>query len=357
MARATDPDALKLYARRVFDALGGAMTSIMVWLGDRLGLYRALADGEPRTSAELAARTGLNERWIREWLAQQGSAGILEYRGGGRFALSAEGEAVLADESAPTCGAGFFSLLPQLAGILDRLPEAFRTGIGLPYDAFGPEGAVGIERGFAPWFRTLLVPLALPAVPGVVERLTDGIAVADVGCGAGLALVEMAKAFPRSDFHGWDISKHALARAEENRAAAGVANVTFHDARSYPLPEDGRFGFMTTFDCLHDMTDPASAMRRIRAAIRPDGVWLIADVKAQGSYEAEVAKNPMTPMMYGISVLTCMSSALSEAGGAGLGTLGMSEDLARRMTREAGFASFEALDLGNPIHAFYVVRP
>src|SRR5262249_57433406 len=136
MARAIDPEALKQYARRVFDALGGAMTSIMVWLGDWLGLYRALADGEPRTSTELAAQTGLNERWLREWLAQQGAAGILDYRGGGRFALSAEGEAVLADESAPTCGAGYFSLLPQLTGILDRLPEAFRSGIGLPYDAF-----------------------------------------------------------------------------------------------------------------------------------------------------------------------------------------------------------------------------
>ena len=167
----------------------------------------------------------------------------------------------------------------------------------------------------------------------------------------------MAKAFPRSDFHGWDISRHALARAEENRVAAGVTNLTFHDVRSDPLPQDGRFGFTTTFDCLHDMTDPAGAVRRIRAALRPDGVWLIAEVKARGSYEAEVAKNPMSPMMYGVSVLVCMSSALSEAGGAGLGTLGLSEDLARRMTREAGFTSFETLDLDNPINAFYVVRP
>jgi 2-polyprenyl-3-methyl-5-hydroxy-6-metoxy-1,4-benzoquinol methylase len=357
MARTIDPEALKLYAKRVFDALGGAMTSIMVWLGDRLGLYRALADGEPRTSVELAAQTGLSERWVREWLAQQGASGILDYRGNGRFALSAEGEAVLADTSVPMCGVGFFSLLSQLTGVLEKLPESFRTGLGLPYDAFGPEGAIGIERGFAPWFRSLLVPVALPALPGVVERLTAGTAAADVGCGGGVALVEMAKAFPRSEFHGWDVSQHALARGEENRAAAGVTNVAFHDARSDPLPQDGRFGFVTTFDCLHDMTNPAAVMRQIRGAIRPDGVWLIADIKAQGSYEAEVAKNPMTPMMYGISVLACMSSALSEPGGAGLGTLGLSEDLARSMTREAGFTAFESLDLDNPINAFYVVRP
>src|SRR5947209_5404157 len=148
------------------------MTAAMICLGDELGLYRALADGQALTSGELAARTGCAERWVREWLCQQGA-------------------------------------------------EA-----------------------------------------------------ADVGCGAGIAVVEMARAFPRSTFHGWDVSEHALARAEENRRAAGVPNIAFHDARREPLPPDARFALVTTFDCLHDMTDPAGTMRHIRAAIRPDGVWL-----------------------------------------------------------------------------------
>lgn len=355
--RPLDADALKAYARRVFDALGGAMTAAMICLGDRLGLYRALADGEPVTSALLASRTGLHERWVREWLQQQGAAGVLEYRGDGRFALGPEGAAVLADEGSPACGVGHFAHLPQLMAVVERLPEAFRTGIGLPYDAFGPDGAHAIERGFAPWFRTLLVPMALPAIPGLVERLAAGASVADIGCGAGVALLEMAKAFSRSDFHGWDVSAHALARAAENRAAAGVTNAAFHDARRDPLPDDGRFAFVTTFDCLHDMTDPAAVAGRIRAAIRPDGVWLIGDIKARGSYEAEVERNPMAAMMYGVSVIACLSSALSEPDGAGLGTLGLPAELARRMTREAGFTSFEPLELGNPINAFYVVRP
>src|SRR5262249_5570801 len=227
MARTIDPEALKHYAKHVFDALGGAMTSIMIWLGDRLGLYRALADGKPRTSSDLAAQTGWDERWVREWLGEQGASGILEYRGDGRFALSAEGEAVLADTSLPTCGVGFFSLLSQVAGVLEKLPEAFRTGLGLPYDAFGPEGAIGVERGFAPWFRSLLVPMALPALPGVVDRLTAGTAVADVGCGAGVALVEMAKAFPRTQFHGWGISNPAPAPARENPAAPRATHRPF----------------------------------------------------------------------------------------------------------------------------------
>jgi 2-polyprenyl-3-methyl-5-hydroxy-6-metoxy-1,4-benzoquinol methylase len=356
-ARPLDPDALKASALRVFGALGGAMTAAMICLGDRLGLFRALADGAPVDSVSLADRTGLHERWLREWLHQQGAAGVLDYAGDGRFALSAEGAALLADDASPLCGIGHFAHLPQLMGVVDRLPEAFRSGVGLPYDAFGPDGAHAIERGFAPWFRSLLVPLALPALPGVVERLAVGAVAADVGCGAGVALVEMAKAFPASEFHGWDVSEHALARAADNRAAAGVSNVLLHDARSEPLPDDHRFALVTTFDCLHDMTDPAAVMRRIRGAIAPDGVWLICDIKSRGGYEAEVARNPMAPMMYGISVLSCLSSALSEPGGAGLGTLGLSEDLARRMTRDAGFTSFMPLDLGNPVNAFYVVRP
>jgi 2-polyprenyl-3-methyl-5-hydroxy-6-metoxy-1,4-benzoquinol methylase len=351
-----DPEKLKDYAKVVFGALGGAMTSAMVHLGDRLGLYRALAAAGSATSAELAARTGLHERWLREWLAQQGAAGLLEHRGGGRFALSPEGVAVLADEGHPAFGAGFFAQLPALLGLAGPIAESFRTGRGLPYDALGPEGAAGIERGLAPWFRALLVPFVLPQLPGVVEALRAGARAADVGCGAGVALLEMAKAFPRARFDGYDISEHALARAERNRAAAAVANASFHDARREPLPRDARFAFVTTFDCLHDMADPAAAMRAIRGALRPDGTWLIADIKCHPSYEENVARNPMAAMMYGSSVLTCMSSALSEPGGLGLGTLGFPEDLARRMTREAGFTRFEPLDLGHPINAFYVVK-
>jgi 2-polyprenyl-3-methyl-5-hydroxy-6-metoxy-1,4-benzoquinol methylase len=352
-----DVEKLRDYAKLLFGALGGAMTSAMVYLGDRLGLYRTLAELGSATSAELAARTGLHERWLREWLQQQGAAGLLEYRGEGRFALSPEGVAVLSDENHPAFGAGFFSQLPVLLGRAEPIAESFRTGIGHPYDAMGPEGAVGVERGLAPWFRALLVPFVLPRVPGVVDALRGEAEAADVGCGAGVALIELAKAFPRSRFHGYDISEHALERAERNRAAAGVSNVVFHDVRRDPLPGDGRFAFVTSFDCLHDMTDPAAVMRGIRRAIRPDGAWLIADIKAYPSYEENVARNPMAPLMYGTSILACMSSALSEPGGLGLGTLGFHEELARRMAREAGFTRFEPLDLGHPVNAFYIVRP
>jgi len=356
--RPIDPDRLKAFAKHVFGALEGAMTSAMIHLGDRLGLYQALAEaGGPVTSHELAERTGLHERWLREWLHAQGAAGVLEYAGEDRFGITPEARAVLADESHPAFGCGMFSSLPQTVSLVEKLPEAFRTGIGLDYDAIGAEGARGVERGFAPWYRALLVPMALPRIEGVVPALEAGARVADVGCGGGVALVEMARAFPKAKFHGYDISRFALDRAEANRREAGASNVSFHHAREDPLPGDGSFDFITTFDCLHDMTDPEAAMRQIRAAISDDGCWLIADIKSKEGYEANVEKNPMAALMYGTSVLTCMSSSLSEKGGLGLGTLGLHEDLARRMTEDAGFRQFETLDLGHPVNAFYVVRP
>jgi 2-polyprenyl-3-methyl-5-hydroxy-6-metoxy-1,4-benzoquinol methylase len=167
----------------------------------------------------------------------------------------------------------------------------------------------------------------------------------------------MARAFPASRFHGYDISHHALSRAETHRRAAGLDNAEFHDARREPLPGDASFYFITAFDCLHDMTDPVRVIEGIRAALRDDGAWLVADIKARDGYEANVRHNPMAALMYGTSVLTCMSSALSEPGGLGLGTLGLHEGLLRQMVAEAGFTRFEPLDLGHPVNAFYVVRP
>ncbi len=355
--RPFDPDRFKELARTLFDQLGGATTSAMVWLGDHLGLYRELHANGPATSAELAARTGLDERWLREWLRQQGAAGLLDFDAQERFALTPEGVALFADENHPAFGMGMFCQLPQLFQVLERLPEAFRSGRGLPYDAFGPEGARGVERGFAPWYRTLFVRTLKKQMGGVAERLEAGAEGADVGCGSGIALIELAKAFPKSRFHGYDISRHALERAEKNRVEAGVENVAFHDVSEEPLPADGRFALTMTMDCLHDMTHPQQIVRAIRGAIAADGAWLVADIKARDRYADNVEKNPMAPLMYGISVMSCMSSALSEEGGAGLGTLGLPPEKLEAMAREEGFTKFRKLEIDHPVNAFYEVRP
>jgi SAM-dependent methyltransferase len=359
VAAGVDPDQLKLFSFLVFSKLEGMVTSGMIHLGDRLGLYRAMAAaGEPLTSATLADRTGLDERWVREWLYNQAAARIVRTEDDGQtFDLSPEGVAVLADARHPAFGMGMFGRLPQYAALLDELPESFRTGIGYDYDSHGPAGAAGIERSFEPWYRNFLVPLALPTLDGVVAKLERGGKVADVGCGAGVAVRLLARSFPRADVHGYDISRHALVIAEEKRAAEGLTNAHFHDARRDPLPADGSVDLVTTFDCIHDMTHPQEVMEAIRAAIAPDGTWLLVDIKARDTFAENVAKNPMASMMYGMSVMSCMASALSEPGGAGLGTLGLPESRAREMSEQAGFTRFRRLDIEHPVNAFFEVRP
>jgi SAM-dependent methyltransferase len=354
--RPLDSDKLAAYARHLFGMLDGAVTSALVHLGDALGLYRALADG-PASSEELASRTSLHERWLREWLYNQAAAGLLEHDEAGRFGLSPEARAVLADEEHPAFSAGMFSHLPTQMGVVTQLQEAFRTGRGLPYDAFGPEGAVGVERGFSPWVRNFMVPVAVPAVAGLRAKLDAGARVVDVGCGGGVALLELAKAFPGCELHGYELSQHALERARRNAEAAGVHNVAFHDVAVEPLPADGRFDLALTFDCLHDMAHPDAVMAQLRRALADDGVWLIADIKAYPTFEENVERNPMAAMMYGFSVLSCMSSALSDDGGAGLGTLGLHTERAQEMTAAAGFRHFVRLDIDHPVNAFYEVRP
>ena len=352
-----DHRKLRDTAKHVFGMLSGAMVAAMIQLGDRLGLYKAMRGAGPIDSAALAKKTGLDERWVREWLRNQGAAGVLVHHGEERFELTPEAACILADERHPAFGMGFFEQLPTLMSILDKLPDAFRNGLGLPYDALGPEGARGVERGLAPWFRTFLVPAVLPKLDGVVEKLERGARVADVGCGGGVALLEMAKKFPRSEFHGYDISLHALERAERNKTSYGVENASFHDARSDGLPDDGRFDLVTAFDCIHDMTRPEDVIRAIRTSLRDDGTWLVVDIKGKPTYEENARDNPMAAMMYGFSILTCMSSALSEPGGAGLGTLGFHEDVARAMATAAGFSRFRRLEIDHPMNAFYEARP
>lgn len=359
MTTDVDPDKLKLYSFAVFTKLEGAVTSGMIHLGDQLGLYTALKDAtEPITTAELAERTGLHERWVREWAHNQASARLIEVdETGEQFSLSPEAAVVLASPDHPAFGMGMFHRLPQTMATLTVMPESFRTGVGHDYDSHGPEGAVGIERSFEPWNRAFLLPAVLPSLEGVVDKLAAGATVADVGCGAGGAVLLMAEAYPDSRFHGYDISRYALGRAEQKREEAGATNAHFHDPRQEPLPSNHSVDLITTFDCIHDMTDPQAMMHTLRQAIADDGTWLLVDIKAHDTFVENAAKNPMAPLMYGISVLSCMSSALSEPGGAGLGTLGLSMAKAQEMAAAAGFSRFRKLDVDHSVNAFYEIRP
>jgi SAM-dependent methyltransferase len=229
------------------------------------------------------------------------------------------------------CTVAGFAAFPELIARLGRLPAAFASGRGVSWDERGPEAVVSMERRFAAWYRTVLVPVALPRLDGVVPRLAAGGTAADVGCGTGVALLAMAQAFPRSRFHGYETSRNALARAEQNRARAGVSDVHFHHAQESPLPADGRFDLITTFDCVHDMTRPAEVAQAIRAALAPEGTWFIADINGQPTFEENLAANPMAASAYSISVLGCLSAGMSEPDGAGLGTPGLPEPAMRAL--------------------------
>jgi SAM-dependent methyltransferase len=314
------------------------------------------------TADELAAATGLAERWVREWAYNQAAAKLItssldEKEGERRFALTPEAAAVLATPSHPAYGMGMFHRLPQTMRALEHARESFHTGVGHDYDSHGPEGAVGIERSFEPWNNAYLLPVVLPALADVSERLRTGVTVVDVGCGAGSAVLLMAAAFPASEFIGYDISQFALARAAEKLAATGLRNASFHDPRREPIADDNSVDLIMTFDCIHDMTQPQRMMETIRAAIKPDGVWLLVDFKALDTFEENARRNPMAALMYGFSVLSCMSSALSEPDGEGLGTLGLSENKARAMALAAGFTRFRRLDIDHAVNAFYEIRP
>lgn len=362
-----DPDALKLFSFLLFSKLEGAVTSGMVHLGDQLGLYTALASSPtPLTTAQLAHDTQLNERWVREWAYNQASAALISTRtqtsgtssvDDDIFFLTPEQSAVLANPEHPAFGMGMFHRLPQTMDALKFMPESFRTGLGHNYDSHGPEGAVGIERSFEPWNNANLVGTVLPTLDGVTERLVAGAQVIDIGCGAGGAVLRMADAYPASTFRGYDISQYALARAAEKLNKSGASNASFYDPRIDPIPIDHSVDFVCTFDCIHDMTHPAQIMQAIRTALKDDGVWLLVDIKAHDTFAMNVKKNPMAPLMYGISVLSCMSSALSSPDGAGLGTLGLSATTAEKMANTAGFTRFRRLDVDHAVNAFYEIRP
>ncbi len=354
---ATAEDQIRLFAFKVWTYKQGEVVSLMIHLGDRLGLYRAMAGAGPVTAGELATRTALEERWVLEWLRGQAAAGLLASADGQTFELLAEAAPVLADEAGSMWfAAGAFQGGMASPEVVDRLADAFRTGIGLSYDDLGPSAAHNVERMLGPWTRQALVPLILPALEGVVERLRSGARAADVGCGSGLAVLAMAEAFPQSRFDGYDLSEHAIHRARTKLAESGLANAAFHLREAAELPDSPTYDLVLTLDCLHDMPRPAEAIGAIRRSISDDGVWLIKEIRSAASWQDNL-KNPMLAMMYGTSVATCMSSALSEPGGAGLGTLGLHRDLAESMCREAGFTRFRVHDFDDPANLYYEVRP
>ena len=344
---------MQAYAQRLVSYKTGEMVSLMVHIGDELGLYDAM-QGEARVDAgNLAAKTGLNERWLREWLRGQGAAGIIDHLGDETFQLSDVASQAMLNPDSPAYLRGFFAKPPS-HDIVDQTIDAFRTGVGVSWGAHGDSASHFLCRTNRP-FRRMLASQVIPLIEGMSARLSAGGRVMDVGCGSGTALTEMAKAFPASEFVGIDPAANMIAEARERYA--DMDNVRFEVGYGEQCADVDTYDLVTTFDCMHDMTDPAGTMRAMRRALKEDGVWLIKDLRAQDAYEGNL-ENPSASMLYGFSVLFCMSSALSEPGGAGLGTLGFPPSVCEEMGQAAGFKGFRVLDYeADHFNYYYELKP
>ena len=349
-----DDQAVEEFANRLFELFTGAALSCLVDIGHRTGLFEAAVEG-PATSAELATRAGLDERYVREWLGAMVTAGIYEYEPSiTSYWLPREHVACLTGDGVENL-APVALLTTMLARHVDGVTDAFRRGGGVPYEAFVPEIHHVMEALWGPMHRNLLVPAIVPLAPGLAERLTAGARVADVACGTGDALLALAASYPESTFVGYDLDTDAIARACGKAASCGLTNVRFEQCDAAELTVDEPFDAVFVFNAVHDQTAPAQVLERIRDALVPDGVLVMDEPRVSSNLEDNVG-NPLAPFTYAVSTLHCLTVSLA-AGGAGLGAA-WGEQVACRMLTDAGFDDVVVVHdaPGDPGNAVFVTR-
>jgi SAM-dependent methyltransferase len=333
-----DPEKLMGFVFRAVDEVGATLNTALVVMGDKLGLYRAMAGAGPLTAAELAERTGTTERYVREWLNAQAAGGYVEYEpDSGRYVLPPEQATALTDEASPAYLPGFFQL--ALGSVLDspRITEAATSGAGYGWHEHVADVHDGCERFFRPGYHAHLLAEWLPALGGVEERLRRGGSVADVGCGHGASTVLMAEAFPASTFTGFDYHEGSIATARTRAQEVGVADrVRFEATPAATYPGRG-YDLVTMFDCLHDMGDPVGAARHVRESLADGGTWMIVEPAAGDRVEDNL--NPVGRAYYGFSTLLCTPSSLAQDVGLALGAQA-GEARLRDVATSAGFRHF-----------------
>ena len=352
--RRLDRAKLDAFSEKVFRDLSGTYVSTMCILGDRLGLFQRLAADGPATSAELAERAQINERYAREWLSALACAGYVDYDPASRrFSLPPEHAAVLADEGGAFFTGGDYEQLPALWGVLDALTLAFQAGGGVSQSAYDESLHRGTDRTAQVVYDHALIQKWIPALPELQAALERGIEVADVGCGGGRALIRLAQAFPHSRYIGYDAFAPGVAQASQNAEAAGLADQVRFETLDASKGLPGQYDLITTFLVIHDAADPRGLLRAIRAALKPGGTYLCSEIKAADTLEANAG--PHGAYFYSTSVLYCMTVSLAE-GGEGLGTGGMPPSRVRELCAEAGFGSVRLLPIENPFRNLFEIK-
>jgi ubiquinone/menaquinone biosynthesis C-methylase UbiE len=351
-ANVPEPDRVKEFGARLLGIYTGAVLTKLIDIGYQVGLFEAARQG-PATSEGLAARAGLKERYVREWLGSMVTGGILTYDAEARnYALPEEHAAMLTGDSymnsAPTS-----RMINHFGSHLQRLVSCFRDGGGIPYSAYRPVFTQCMDDVWRRIYDQLLVAGFIPAVAGLGEALDRGIRVLDIGCGTGHAINVLAREYPKSIFVGYDIADDAIASARHEAGRFGLGNASFEVVDVAALPADPKFDLITAFDAIHDQRAPDAVLRGACRALAPDGTFLMIEFKFSSQVEDNI-ENPYAPMYYGFSLMHCMPVSLA-LGGRGLGTV-WGEQLARQYLTEAGFGSVSVLDSPRPQNSIFVAR-
>lgn len=351
---AIDPDKLHEFLGKAIVDFGATFHAALIRIGDKLGLYKALAAGAPQTAAELAKRTGTVERYVREWLCNQAAGGYVSYDpASGRFHLSEEQAFGLADESSPVFLPGAFQCALAAVKAEEQLTERFKSGKGLGWHEHDPELFVGTERFFRPGYAANLVSSWIPSLEDVDGKLKSGARVADVGCGLGASTILMAKSYPKSEFVGFDYHDKSIETAKQRATDAGVANrIRFEVAKAKEYPGKD-YDFVTFFDCLHDMGDPVGASSHVRSTLKKDGTWMIVEPFAGDKLEDNL--NPIGRAFYGASTLLCTPASLSQEVGLALGAQAGEKRL-REVVTHGGFTRFRRATQ-TPFNLIFEARP
>jgi SAM-dependent methyltransferase len=350
---AVDLQRTEAFGGRLLDLLTGHVLTSLIGIGHRIGLFETAARG-PATCPELAERAGLDERYVREWLGAMVTGRIFEYEPDtARFTLPAEHAALLTGARSANVGP-VAGMLVNLGVVVPSVRRCFTEGGGVPFAEYAAVAGDTLGENWRNVYDEHLVDGFLGAVPGLLDRLRAGVRVLDLGCGTGRAINLMAREFPASRFVGLDLAPDAIALAEAERTAKGLDNAEFVVGDAAALATDPRYEVITAFDSIHDQRAPEAVLGRVRAALAPDGVFVMVD----GNYASRVednVDNPYAPMGYGISLLFCLPTSRADGGG-GLGLL-WGREVARRMLAEAGFGQVRVLDSPRPQTAIYVCEP